>query len=136
MYGNGSPRSELLLRESREVAYRGENQQGYGIEYEDRHHREGGLVVIGVYDGGHGGYRAASADGGTGGDQVGVVPRKFEDSSEQGADDHHAHHRYYGEEHTVLTGLHGRIKIHTEAKAHDGGLQQVLRYFLGKHREG
>src|SRR5271163_359612 len=69
--GKCGPKPKLILAQLQSMANRGEGKQGDGVEHEDRSHGNTNLFLIRTGDGGDGGDRASTADGGARGDQKG-----------------------------------------------------------------
>ena len=128
--GDGGPFAELLVGKSQEVAQRRENQEGEGVQYENRSQGNAHLLVIGIYHGGHSRDGGTAANGSAAAHEIGGLWIHLDHFTHNETEHHDRCDGDDGEHHAVLAGGESRLQVHAEAKSHYAALQQVLLGFL------
>ena len=103
MNGNGSPHAKLLLVHAQGMTDGREDEERNGIEDEDGAQRYTHVAILRLEHGAHSGYGTATANGGTGADEVSGVAIYLEEFlTNEPADEQGAHHRDDREGHTLF----------------------------------
>ena len=108
------------------MADRGEDEQRYGVEQEDRSHGNTNFFLVRAGDRGDGGDRTSPADGGARGNQERCLSCDLEQAAKEQAKQHGSADAKRGVNKTGAAGVHHLLQIHAESQGHDGGLQQML----------
>jgi hypothetical protein len=134
--GEGGPEAELLLGEVEVVSECGEEEEGDGVEDEDRAEGDGHGFFAGIEDRAEGGDGAAAADGSSGADEGGRDALDAEEAAEEEAEGECKGDADGGVEESGASGGEDLGEVHGEAEEDDGGLEEEVGELMGFRGEG